>query len=120
MAVQPKVAKLIRFEYSARAWGTLNFANIFKQELAKIAPQLHLHKALVTGNQIADEPVTVMLNSIMEHNGLIRISAGIFFKGLLTGCSCSDDPSGPSESNEYCEVQVELDMATADAKVLLV
>lgn len=120
MSEQPEVAKILKFEHATRAWGTSDFPFDFKQELAQNVKQLPLHQALIQGNQVANEPVTVMINSVTENNGLIQISAGIFFKGLLVGCSCSDDPGGPSETNEYCEVQVELDRETSAAKLLLV
>jgi hypothetical protein len=56
---------------------------------------------------------------VTETDGIISIRAGIFFKGLLLGCSCSDDPSGPSESNEYCEIEIELDRSGKTAIYLL-
>lgn len=106
------------FENSIKAWGSQSFEAIFKQELAQYVPQLPLHQALATGNQVSDEPVSVMINSVTESDDHIQIRAGIFFRGLLLGCSCSDDPSGPSETNEYCEVEITLDRVTAAAEIL--
>lgn len=111
--------KRFTFEQSARAWGTQDFDAALKRELAQYAPKLPLHQALLLGTQISDEPVSVMINSITENAGLIHIRAGIFFKGLLVGCSCSDDPSGLGESNEYCEADIELNRLTETATVLL-
>lgn len=118
MTGQPEITNLFRLEHSARAWGTPDFAEVLKQELAKNVAHLPLHQALLGGNHISDEPVTVMINSATEMGGLIQIKVGIFFKGLLMGCSCSDDPGMPSESNEYCEAQIELDRGTATARLL--
>lgn len=117
---QDQTEKSLKLAHSAIVWGTPAFEAVFKDELAKQAAQLPLHRALVSGNHVADDPVTVIINSAIENDGLILISAGIFFKGLLLGCSCSDDPSGPNESNEYCEIQVTLNLANAIAMVALV
>jgi hypothetical protein len=51
---------------------------------------------------------------------VIRVKAGIFYQGVLGGCSCADDPTPASEINEYCEVQLDIDKSTAATAVELV
>jgi len=65
-------------------------------------------------------PITVVINSIAETENVIRITAGIFYQGVMSGCSCADDPTPISKSSEYCEVQLEIDKATAATAVTLV
>lgn len=82
--------------------------------------QLPLQRGLSTGNYVTADPITVMINSVAEMENVIRIKAGIFYQGVLGGCSCADDPTPTSESNEYCEVQLDIDKASAAASVVLV
>jgi len=110
----------IRLDKALKAWGTPDFADVLKQELVQLgADQLPLQQGLSTGNYVADEPITVVVNRIAESGDVIRVTAGIFFKGVIGGCSCTDDPTPASDINEYCEVQLDIDKATATTTVAL-
>jgi hypothetical protein len=111
---------MIRLDHALRAWGTPDFGIILKQEIARQADHLPLQQGLSTGNYVADEPVTVVINSVAETAEVIRVQAGIFFRGVIGGCSCADDPTPISDINEYCEVRLEIDKATAETEVLLI
>lgn len=102
-----------------RAYGTPDFETIFKRELARHAAQLPLQQALVQSSAVVDAPLTVIVHKVTETNGEIFVRAGIFFQGVMAGCSCADDPAPASENNEYCVVELVLDRATAAAKVFL-
>ena len=110
----------MRFEQSLQAWGSPQFEAALKQEIARQAGELPLQQGLATGNYVADTPVTVIINGIAEDGGTIRVLAGIFYQGVIGGCSCADDPTPVSEINEYCEVRLDIDRASAAAAVLLV
>lgn len=110
---------MIRLEKALRAWGTAGFEDALKQEIAHHASHLPLQQGLSSGNYVTDEPVVVAINSIAELENVIRIKAGIFYQGVLGGCSCADDPTPTSESSEYCEVQLDIDKTTAFASVAL-
>ena len=112
---------MIRLDKALRAWGTPEFAAILKQEITQLgADQLPLQQGLSTGNYVADEPFTVTINSIAELGNVIRVKAGIFYKGVIGGCSCENDPTPNSEIFEYCVVQLNIDKATAATSVALV
>jgi len=111
---------MIQFEKSLHAWGRPDFKGVLKQEIEQLdADQLPLQQGLSGSNHVADEPLTVIINSVAETDHSVRVKAGIFYTGLLLGCSCADDPSPPGESNEYCEVLVEIDKVTAATTVVL-
>lgn len=111
---------MIRFDKSMLAWGTPDFEAVLKQEIAQLeAGQLPLQQGLSTGNYVSDAPITVAINRVMEMENIIRVTAGIFYQGVIGGCSCTDDPTPVSEINEYCEVQLDIDKATAIAAVAL-
>ena len=44
---------------------------------------------------------------------------GIFYTGVVAGCSCADDPTPVEEQHEYCEVLIEINRATAEAVIRL-
>lgn len=112
---------MIRLDKALSAWGTPDFEAILKQEIAQLgADHLPLQLGLSTCNHAADVPVTVMINSVAEVENFIRIKAGIFYQGVIGGCSCADDPTPTSEINEYCEVQLDIDKTTAAATIALV
>lgn len=114
-------ASMIKLDKALRAWGTDGFAAILKQEIAQLSvDQLPLQQGLSTGNYVADEPITVAINSVAEMEDVICVKTGVFYKSVIGGCSCTDDPTPASEINEYCEVQLDIDRSTAVTKVALV
>ena len=105
---------------SLNAWGVPEFKEVLKQEIAQLgAAQLPLQQGLSTGNYVSDTPITVSINRVTELDKTIRVTAGIFYQGIIGGCSCTDDPTPISEINEYCEVQLDIDKASAVTAVTL-
>lgn len=110
-----------RLAKSVNAWGTPDFTVILKQEVAQLGvDQLPLQQGLTTGNYVSDTPITVMVHSVTEVGNTIRVKVGIFYQGIIGGCSCKDDPTPGSDINEYCEVQLDIDKTSAIARVMLV
>lgn len=71
-----------------------------------------------SGN-IDEESIDINLLSSAEFEQVIQLKIGVFFREILPGCACSDDPSQAiSYENGYCELQVEVDKTTA--KVIFV
>jgi hypothetical protein len=109
---------MMRLKEALRAWGSSDFEAVLKQEIAQLgADHLPLQQGLSSGNYVSDAPITVMILNVAEMENIIRIKAGIFYQGVLGGCSCAGDPTVASESNEYCEVQLDIDKATAATAV---
>jgi hypothetical protein len=112
---------MVRLGNALSAWGTSGFEAILKQEIAQLgADQLPLQQGLSTGNYVTADPITVVINSMAETETLIRVTAGIFYQGVMSGCSCADDPTPVSKSSEYCEVLLDIDKTTAATAVALV
>ncbi len=108
---------MMRLEQALRAWGTPDFEAVLKREIAQCAGQLPLQQGMSSGSHMTDAPATVMINRVIELPGAIRVHAGIFYRSVLIGCSCADDPTPISENNEYCEVQLDIDKASAATTV---
>ena len=112
---------MIRLNNALSAWGTADFENVLKREIAQLnIDLLPLQQGLSTGNYVTADPITVMINNVAEMGNIIRVRAGIFYQGVLGGCSCADDPTPASEINEYCEVQLDIDKTSATTTVILV
>ena len=107
----------MRLPESARAWGTADFPAALKRELAARADELPLQQALSGTSAVADEPVTVVLLAAQADATTIHVRAGIFFAGILAGCSCADDPTPIEPQTEYCELEVAIERATGNASL---
>lgn len=110
---------MIQLAQALCAWGTPDFEQVLAQELAQHAVQLPLQQGLSSSSAVTDAPITVMVHSADDIGGVIRVKAGIFYQGVIAGCSCADDPTPVSEINEYCVVQLDIDKASAAAAVAL-
>ena len=111
---------MIQLSQTLLSWGTPDFTAVLKQEIGQLdANVLPLQQGLTSGNYVTADPISVMIHSVAEMENIIRVRAGIFYQGILGGCSCADDPTPTSESNEYCEVQLDIDKQTATTTVAL-
>jgi hypothetical protein len=110
---------MLELKKSLQAWGTVAFAEVLKRELAQQAAELPLQQALARSNYVAETPVTVMVNGKEDAGKKIRVTVGIFYSGVIAGCSCADDPTPDSELTEFCELSLEIDKDTAESTVTL-
>ena len=112
---------MIKLDKALSAWGTPAFKETLKLEISRLdASQLPLQQGLSTGNYVSDAPFTVAVNTVSVVDNVIRVTVGIFYQGIIGGCSCTDDPTPVSDINEYCEVQLDIDHVSAIAFVTLV
>lgn len=111
---------MIRLPNSLRAWGAPDFEAVLKREIAALDPAaLPLQQALAVSSHVAEQPIQATILAAGEQAGRIRVKAGIFFSGIIAGCSCNDDPTPMSEQAEYCVLRLDIDPATAEAVVTL-
>ena len=111
---------MIHLPDSLHAWRTPGFEAVFKREIERLdAARLPLQQGLAISSHVTDRPFQAMPISVREESGLIRVKAGIFYTGVIAGCSCADDPTPIDEQTEYCVVQFDIDPATASATVTL-
>jgi len=111
---------MIRLPDSLNAWGMPGFRDVLKQEIEQLdAEQLPLQQGLSRSSYVTERPFQAMLLGIDEAAGSIHVRAGIFYTGVIAGCSCADDPTPVDELNEYCEVLLVIDRQTAEATVSL-
>lgn len=112
---------MTRLTRTLSAWGTPAFRDVARKEIEQLgAGQLPLQQGLATTSYALDNKVQAMIISASEEAGFIRVRAGLFYSGIIAGCSCADDPTPVDEQNEYCEAQFDIDKLTAETTVALV
>ncbi len=103
-----------------QAWGAPHFMATLKREIESINIEyLPLQQGLTSSNYVLDNGISTILKKVTETNTHICITAGIFYQGVISGCSCADDPSPINENHEYCEVQIRIDKSTAVTAITL-
>ena len=111
---------MIRLTKALTAWGTPEFEGVLKKEIEQLdAMQLPLQQGLTTGSYALDGQLKAMIIGVSEEAGLIRAKAGIFYAGIIAGCSCADDPTPVNEESEYCVVQLDIDKQTGETTIAL-
>ena len=120
MSRQRAARPVIRLPESVKAWGSVEFDKVLKGEIERLDPALlPLQQGLTFTSQALDGEFSVMVISAAGQPGFIHARVGIFYKGILGGCSCADDPTPVEPQNEYCEAMLVIDRATAEASIML-
>ena len=111
---------MIRLPASLKAWGTPEFETVLKREIEQLDAALRpLQQGLAASSYVTDRPFQARIISVREEAGQIQAKTGIFYTGVIAGCSCADDPTPIGELNEYCVVMLGIDAATAETTVTL-
>lgn len=106
---------------SLHAFGDSDFEKIFKMEIEQLdATLLPLQQGLSVGGYALYDRFNVMFIGVTEQDTSLLVKAGIFYHGVIAGCSCADDPSPTDVTTEYCEMLFEVNRVTGEATVALV
>jgi len=93
---------------------------VYKQLIESIsADDLPLQQGLALSSAVADKPFEAMIINQREQNGFTHLKVGIFYTGIIAGCSCTDDPSPLDEQVEYCVLLFVIDKQNGNANVSL-
>lgn len=111
---------MLRLTKTLKAWDADNFHQTLKHEIEQLdAGVLPLQQGLSAGSYALDDRIEAMVIDAHEQDGFIRAVVGIFYSGIIAGCSCADDPTPVEPQPEYCEVQIDIDRKTAEATIVL-
>ncbi len=117
MNTKTKTAALTR---SLSAWGSGAFEATLKEEIVQLgADFLPLQQGLSSGSTSLDANLEVMILRVTEWPDRLWVRAGIFYSSIISGCSCADDPTPVDENREYCEVDLEIDRESGEARAAL-
>lgn len=105
---------------SLAAWQSADFSAVFKAEVQRLnSDLLPLQQGLAHSSSANGANLGVTLLNVGETPDAIQVKAGLFYSGIIAGCSCADDPTVQHEVNEYCEVRFEIAKRDAVSTVTL-
>jgi hypothetical protein len=111
---------MIRLPDTLAALGSTDAREIIKREIERIDPAaLPLQQGLARSSHVTERPFQAVILGVHEVPERVRVKAGIFYSGIIAGCSCADDPTPVDEITEYCVVEFAVDRASAGATVTL-
>lgn len=110
----------IHLPNALHAWPGPAFKAVLKAELEQLpAGALPLQEGLSLTSHANPDSLEVVILGVTEAAQHIRVRAGLFYTGVIAGCSCADDPTPVDEIVEHCEVRLEIDKRTGWASVTL-
>ena len=102
------------------SWGTPEFSDVLKREIQQLdAMYLPLQQGMSQGNYTSGKNLTVLVLNVTDDADHIHVKSGVFYTGMITGCSCADDPTPIDEHTEYCEILFDINKTTAETAVTL-
>lgn len=111
---------MLQFSNLLNAFGGSNLEQALKKEIEQFdAKLLPLQQGLSAGGYALYDSFSVMIIGVTDRTETFQVKAGIFYHGVIAGCSCADDPSPTDVTTEYCEVLFEIDRASGKASVVL-
>jgi hypothetical protein len=111
----------LRLPECLAAWGQPEFPAVLKSEIEGLDPGLlPLQQALSQSSYAVVDHFSARVIKAHIEGGKLRVRAGLFYSGIIAGCSCADDPTPVDEITEYCEVEFDIEMSTGAASVILI
>ncbi|NWF35379.1 hypothetical protein [Mariprofundus sp. KV] len=111
---------MTQFSQAVVAWGNPDFKAAVKCDIEQLSVnELPLQQGLRNGSVALDDDIQAMILNVQESDTSIRVKAGIFYKSIIAGCSCADDPTPVDEVDEHCEVQININKASGEATITL-
>ena len=112
---------MIHLPAALGAWNSPEFMAVLKREIEQLgAGRLPLQQGLAASSHALDDHFEAMIIGATDEAGFIRARVGVFFSGIITGCSCADDPTPVEPQTEYCELLLTLDRTSGKAAVELI
>ncbi len=112
--------KVIILSHALDNFSTNYFNSALKADIENIDKTLlPLQQGLSLSSYVGPSQFKAIILSTSERDNDILAKVGIFYTGIIAGCSCSDDPTPVDEQNEYCELQFIINKKDAKTKVKL-
>ena len=97
-----------------------DFKKSLKNEIQNIDPTLlPLQQGLSLSSCVGTAPFSAVILNVSEEDDCFQVKTGVFYTGIIAGCSCSDDPTPTDEQNEYCEILFSINKETANTEIQL-
>ena len=103
-----------RLVSSVSAWGSDSFSSVLSTEIRNLPPgELPLTEATSQGGYVDDSNLEITVFHVGGDKHSIRASIGCFFTEIVICCGCGEEPM---QTNGYCQMQVEIDKVTGEAR----
>lgn len=97
------------FDGALKAFNSADFEAQFKMAAQSLdIEQLKLQQALQKGSAVLPSPPTLMIISSHQDKYMLIVRSGIFFRSIIAGCNCADDPTPVDSLEEYVEATFEI------------
>jgi len=111
---------MINLKSVVAAVDTRAAADILKRELEKLdGLTLPLQQGLSRSSFTDGSDFGVTVLGLHREQHTLRARIGIFYKGIVAGCNCADDPTPVAEIDEYCEVELLINSEDGNASARL-
>ena len=111
---------MIILSQAMKKLGTEGFNSALKSDIENINKSLlPLQQGLSLSSYVGSAQIEAIILAVSEQQDHILAKTGIFYSGIIAGCSCSDDPTPVDEQNEYCELEFSISKKNAKTKVKL-
>lgn len=118
--MQSSIQTPLQLPLALNAWGRADFNSVFQQALTELDEKLlPLQQGLSYSSYADGSDLSVVVLNSQDTSSSIIVKAGIFYKGYVAGCNCSDDPTPMEPQNEYCDIIVEINKQDASASITL-
>jgi len=105
---------------SLNSFNTKEFNAVLKNDIQQIDKSLlPLQQGLTLSSVVGPSAFSAVILNVTDTDTTIEVKTGIFYTGIIAGCSCSDDPLPTDEQNEYCELQFEINKDNAETNITL-
>jgi hypothetical protein len=103
------------------AWGGADFSSVLKRSVEQLDhAALPLQQGLSIGSVAVADGLSAMVIDAWDDDAFVHAKVGLFYQGIVAGCSCADDPTPVEAQPEYCVVRLDIDRRTAETAVTLV
>lgn len=108
------------FSQTLAHWDEPHFDAIFRKEVLALDPQrLPLQQGLRHSSHALTDDLEVVVLSRHAEEEHREVRAGVFYRGVIAGCSCADDPTPQDEITEYCELRFVIQSPTGEVQIEL-
>ena len=112
---------LFKLPKNTISYNSSEFKAVLKNEIQNIEPNLlPLQQGLSLSSYVGTAPISAIILNVNDEHEFILVKTGIFYTGIIAGCSCSDDPSPTDEQSEYCELQFKINKDTSETQITLI
>jgi hypothetical protein len=103
------------FKQALKHWGNDDFFQYFKLAFNKLTlDELPLFDYCTHSLIIDKDSIDITMLSSADNEQVVILKIGVFFREVLSGCACNDDPSQAIIfENSYCELSLEINQQTA-------